>query len=648
MGLPRGSLFTDFTIQEAIRSGFVKSLTLDERKELASLKDDELDYNAERDDYGSVIGLSNGQKIMIQAGLKKLSILEESFTSIVSDTPKYPKMLIVCEDTNVVPQVTKFLIEHGYSEEEFVEIHSNKKWEITKEARDEIKYKVFSVDKLKNPKVIISVLMLREWFDVNNICVIVPLRSATSSILLEQTIGRGLRLMRRDQEDMRMENVQLLSQKKQPSSFVDILTIIEHPRFKAFYDSLIEDGLMVTDTSTDDDLKGKALWDLISVWLKDGFEEYDLFYPYIVSDVEEMLKKPEYTFDTLLSHTQSFDFWKSKVGIKESFRSTDVLSKTRYGDYDVEFGIMSAKNYNDYISKLVNRIANHTTYDTVWLNSKWFGDHWKSHFPTTSINLWLLTEVVINYIENKLFDQKINYFDDNNWRVLMIDDISEYIIKQLITIIIQEQQSELIWEATSISLYLSRVDTLTVRENFCIEVQKSIYPKLQYPSNKGQTEKDFIEFVDNDALVESFSKIYEQKHNFFKFRYVREDGIPANYYPDFIIKTIEKIYVVETKAQKDMTSINVLRKKKSAIAYLKRINQLSPEQRDNRIREYIILSDTKFYQMKNNGANIIEVMEATRLVDDFWWEDWRIFLLWSFSAFGITKKLIFSCIFYPI
>ena len=78
-----------------------------------------------------------------------------------------------------------------------------------------------------------------------------------------------------------------------------------------------------------------------------------------------MLKKPEYTFDTLLSHTQSFDFWKSKVGIKESFRSTDVLSKTRYGDYDVEFGIMSAKNYNDYISKLVNRIANHTTYDTV-------------------------------------------------------------------------------------------------------------------------------------------------------------------------------------------------------------------------------------------------------------------------------------------
>ncbi len=79
-----------------------------------------------------------------------------------------------------------------------------------------------------------------------------------------------------------------------------------------------------------------------------------------------------------------------------------MLSKTKYGDYDVEFGIMSAKNYNDYISKLVNRIANHTNYDTTALNVKWFWEHGKSHFPSTGINLAVLTDVVINYIEQKL------------------------------------------------------------------------------------------------------------------------------------------------------------------------------------------------------------------------------------------------------
>ncbi len=96
------------------------------------------------------------------AGLKKLSILEEQFSSVPTESPKYPKMLIMCEDTKVVPYVERFLIEAGYGEEEYESIHSNKKGEISKEAWDEIKYKVFSIDKHQNPKIIISVLMLRE------------------------------------------------------------------------------------------------------------------------------------------------------------------------------------------------------------------------------------------------------------------------------------------------------------------------------------------------------------------------------------------------------------------------------------------------------------------------------------------------------
>jgi type III restriction enzyme len=607
-------IITDFTIQEAIRWWLVKSLTLDERKDIASLKDEELDYNAERDEDNSIIWLSNGQKIMIQAGLKKLSILEQSFTE--QSLTKYPKMLIVCEDTFVIKYVTEFLKDCGYSEDEYVEIHSNKKWEIKEDERNELKQKVFWIDKLKNPKVIISVLMLREWFDVNNICVIVPLRSASSSILLEQTIGRWLRLMRREQQDMRLENVARLAKKQEPASMIDILTIIEHPKFKAFYDSLIEEWLMGTDTSSDEELTAKAKWDLIAVSLKDNYKDYDLFYSYIISDVEEVLKQPEYTLEKLQPISWAFTRWKAKAGERESFRSTDVLSKTRYGDYDVEFGLLSAKNYNDYISKLVNRISQHTSNTTDTINAKGFGEHGKSHYPVASINLNILTDIVINYIEHKLFNQTIDYFQDSNRRVLMIENVAEHIIKQIIAMIIGEQQSELVGEAESVPLYLSSIDNFLIRENYAIDVQKSIYPKLQYPSSNGWTEKEFIQYLDNDSLVLAFCKIYEQKHNFFKFRFVRDDGIPANYFPDFIVKTQHKIYIVETKAKKDLSNPNVLRKKKSTINYLKRINQLKPEQRDNREREYVLLSDAMFYQLRDNGANIIEMMEATRLVED--------------------------------
>ena len=63
-----------------------------------------------------------------------------------------------------------------------------------------LREQLFDMDANPNPRVVISVLMLREGFDVNNICVIVPLRTTGAKILLEQTVGRGLRLMWRGED----------------------------------------------------------------------------------------------------------------------------------------------------------------------------------------------------------------------------------------------------------------------------------------------------------------------------------------------------------------------------------------------------------------------------------------------------------------
>ena len=81
--------------------------------------------------------------------------------------------------------------------------------------------------------------MMREGFDVNNICVIVPLRSSTSYTLLEQTIGRGVRLMWREpqfQESKRETREKILVKKEEPDNYMDILSIVEHPSFMEFYD----------------------------------------------------------------------------------------------------------------------------------------------------------------------------------------------------------------------------------------------------------------------------------------------------------------------------------------------------------------------------------------------------------------------------
>lgn len=61
--------------------------------------------------------------------------------------------------------------------------------------KDETIEKLLRVEKYDEPtEVVIHVDMLKEGWDVNNLYTIIPLKAADSKILMEQSIGRGLRL----------------------------------------------------------------------------------------------------------------------------------------------------------------------------------------------------------------------------------------------------------------------------------------------------------------------------------------------------------------------------------------------------------------------------------------------------------------------
>ncbi|KAI9549393.1 hypothetical protein GHT06_007193 [Daphnia sinensis] len=95
-------IVTDFDLKSAMRAGLVKSLVLDRRKEIGALP---LEFKAERDESGNP-ALSEGQRVMLRAGLAKLRKLEKDFAAI--DPNRHPKMLVVCEDTTVSPLVAEF------------------------------------------------------------------------------------------------------------------------------------------------------------------------------------------------------------------------------------------------------------------------------------------------------------------------------------------------------------------------------------------------------------------------------------------------------------------------------------------------------------------------------------------------------------
>ena len=136
-------IVVDFDLASAMRKGMVKTLLLDRRQELTELE--HLDYKAERDERGKVSGLSDGQRLMIRAGLAKLEKLEKDFTEV--DETKNPKMLIICEDTSVSPFVEQFILDEGLSQDDVVTVDSNQKGEVSEEEWKELKTKLFDIDK---------------------------------------------------------------------------------------------------------------------------------------------------------------------------------------------------------------------------------------------------------------------------------------------------------------------------------------------------------------------------------------------------------------------------------------------------------------------------------------------------------------------
>jgi type III restriction enzyme len=188
-------------------------------------------------------------------------------------------------------------------------------------------------------------------------------------------------------------------------------------------------------------------------------------------------------------------------------------------------------------------------------------------------------------------------------------------MKEVSQSIYEMQNSVEVTDAIIKKEYFSQVDKLKMRENFALEIRKSIYQKTAYPSNKGDFERDFLLFADSDSAVERLLKINENYHNFAYLRYIRTDGLLSSYYPDFIIKIEDNIYLVETKAQKDVEQINVKQKQKSALDWCSKINELKPEDRMFATWSYSLLDDNTFYSMTQRGATTKDLLEYCKLTN---------------------------------
>lgn len=596
-------IVVDFDLPTAMRLGLVKTLLLDHRQELTDL--DTLDYHAVRDERGKVIGLSDGQRVMLRAGLTKLRSLEKDF--LETDETKNPKMLVMCEDTNVSPFVVDFLLGEGLNSEDVLRIDSDAKGNVKEKEWEEVETRLFDLDHHKAPKVIVSVLMLREGFDVNNICVIVPLRASNAPILLEQTIGRGLRLMWREPEyaSTKLEDrKRVLVLHKEPKTYIDMLSIIEHPAFIQFYNDLIDGGLAGVDSG--DVGAGGATGDIIRVGLKDGYEDYDMTWPIILHDAEEELQEVTININELAPFTAfSLEMLRHFLATDgETFVSQDVISNTQFGRYRVDANLFTAESYNEYLQKLLRIVT-----------TRMDNERRKGGFPMIQIDGARIVALVDTYIRTRLFGKPFNPFQGNDWKILLAKNgvVTQHIVKELARSIFKMQAATTTTQAVVQQAAFSTVKVLRMRESYSQPLQKTIYERVPFPSHGGGFEKAFAKFLDTDSSVEAFLKIDETQHAFAIIYYIRDDGMLATYHPDFLVKTKDKIYIIETKGNDKIDHKNVRLKQQSTAQWLRRVNDLPLEERMSRKWEYVLLSEDNFYSLSGSGASLEDICIRCRV-----------------------------------
>lgn len=129
-----------------------------------------------------------------------------------------PFILVVCRDINHAKEIYELINSDGFYEGVYkgkvLQIDSSTKKE------EDIERQFVSLEESDNEiEIVIHVNMLKEGWDVTNLYTIVPLRAANAAVLVEQTIGRGLRLP--------------YDGKRTGVDKIDKLTVVAHENFEA-------------------------------------------------------------------------------------------------------------------------------------------------------------------------------------------------------------------------------------------------------------------------------------------------------------------------------------------------------------------------------------------------------------------------------
>jgi type III restriction enzyme len=213
----------DYPLSSAMRDGFVKEPAVATRQNLTSAQ-------------AKALGEDRLEKVKLEDGMRLHEEAKASLQAYAINTGKQPVkpfVLVIARDTAHATQLRQFLTSDafygGKYKDRTIEVHSGK----SGEEKDDNVSLLLSVERVDNPvEIVVHVNMLKEGWDVTNLYTIIPLRTASSKTLVEQSVGRGLRLP---------------YGKRTGDAAVDRLAIVAHDHFQEILDEAHRGGFVFSE-----------------------------------------------------------------------------------------------------------------------------------------------------------------------------------------------------------------------------------------------------------------------------------------------------------------------------------------------------------------------------------------------------------------
>jgi len=493
---------SDYPLVEAISQNVVKHPVLPDAASRAKLLERQSAKYTEK--YADYINLGVVEWRKAYAEHEKMN--KKAILFLMTDDTKNCDDLAEYLEGNYPDLKGAVLVIHTKDNGEISEAATGK----NKEELEKLRKQSNEIDSMDSPyKAIVSVLMLKEGWDVRNVTTIVGLRaySAKSNILPEQTLGRGLRKM-------------------YPGGIEEYVSVVGTNAFMDFVESIQAEGVVLERKPMGEGTEAKTplVVEVDKENTNKDIEALDIEIPVMTPRVYREYKNLSDlnidTFSIVKVPYQKFSEEQQREIVFKDITTGEVTHTTLLDT----LGIADYRSVIGYFAQTIMKDLRLVSgYDVLYGKVKAF-------------------------VQDQLFDQQVELEDPNTLRNL----------------------SELAATKTLIDTFKKAINALTIQDKGDAEIRdfiklrqtrpfvaksqgylipkKSIFNKIIGDSH---FELLFANFLENCDDVISYAKNYMAVH--FKLDYVNADGDISNYYPDFFVKASNKeIYIVETKGQVDL------------------------------------------------------------------------------------------------